>query len=361
MKSILSFLFVLAFIGVRSQNNLVVFSENGEKFFLIVNGVKQNIEAETNVKVTDLIQPTYKAKIVFEDKAKGTVDQTIYFMDGAEPVKNHEFVYAVKVNKKAGYKVRPVSAVSIAETKADPSQTVVHYSTVEPTPSHNNVVTESSNVSVGTNISGSNAGSTNVNVTETTTQTQVQNGTGGGANVGINMNGLGVNINISDNMGGANTTNQTTTTSQTVVTRTSSSGYGAENNTSTSLNTNAPAKTSTKTKSTNALPGYTGATGCAAPMSASEFSALKTSIETKNFEDSKIKIAKQVIDNNCLLSSQVKEIMMIFSFEETRLDLAKYAYGHTYDIGNYYKLNDAFKFEASIDELDQYIKENKTH
>jgi hypothetical protein len=62
-----------------------------------------------------------------------------------------------------------------------------------------------------------------------------------------------------------------------------------------------------------------------------------------------------VIGTNCLLSSQVKEIILLFSFEETRLDFAKYAYGYTFDIGNYYQVNDAFKFESSIDELNTYI------
>ncbi len=89
MKKILSLIFLMSFIGISAQNNLVVFSENGEKFFLIINGVKQNLEAETNVKVTDHIQPNYKAKGVFEDKAEGVVDQNMYFMQGAEPVKNH--------------------------------------------------------------------------------------------------------------------------------------------------------------------------------------------------------------------------------------------------------------------------------
>jgi hypothetical protein len=38
------------------------------------------------------------------------------------------------------------------------------------------------------------------------------------------------------------------------------------------------------------------------------------------------------------------------------LDFAKFAYDHTYDIGNYYKVNDVFSFESSVDELDQYIR-----
>ena len=134
MKKILSLIFLMSFIGISAQNNLVVFSENGEKFFLIINGVKQNLEAETNVKVTDLIQPNYKAKIVFEDKAKGVVDQNIYFMQGGEPVKNHEFVFSVGIKKQGGYKAHPVSTVSSGQQKkSDPEQAFVHYNTIAPT------------------------------------------------------------------------------------------------------------------------------------------------------------------------------------------------------------------------------------
>jgi len=48
--------------------------------------------------------------------------------------------------------------------------------------------------------------------------------------------------------------------------------------------------------------------------------------------------------------------MNTFSFEDTKLEFAKYAYERTYDIGNYYKLNDAFSFESSIEELNEYTQ-----
>ena len=104
------------------------------------------------------------------------------------------------------------------------------------------------------------------------------------------------------------------------------------------------------------LPGYNGPIGCTFPMNDNDFSGVKNSIESKSFEDSKLTIAKQVINSNCLLTTQLKEIMLLFSFEGTRLDFAKYAYGYTYDIGNYYKLNDAFTFESSITDLNRFIK-----
>lgn len=342
MKKILLFATLFAAWVTTAQNNLVVFSENGEKFFLLVNGVKQNITPETNVKVTDLIHPQYKVKVMFEDKAKGIIDQTVYMMDGGENVKNHEFVYNVKMTKKGEYKIRPLSVVAVSESKADPAQTVVHYSTTEPT-SQGNVSSVNTNVqSSGT----SNNMSGNVHVTETTTQTQVNNGAGNAANVGVNINGMGVNISIQDNTGGMNHSSTTTVKSQTIT----SSGTHI---------THAPDHINEEPVANPNTGSVKATSNCTKPISASEFNSVKSSIESKNFEESKIKIAKQVIDANCLSTDQVKQIMLMFNFEETRLDLAKYAYVHTFDPNNYYKLNDAFTFETSIDDLDAYIKSKK--
>ncbi|MBC8487143.1 MAG: DUF4476 domain-containing protein [Bacteroidetes bacterium] len=105
----------------------------------------------------------------------------------------------------------------------------------------------------------------------------------------------------------------------------------------------------------NAVPGYNGPIGCGFPMSDQNFSDVKYSISLKDFEDARLSIAKQVLKSNCLIVSQVKEIMMLFDFEETKIEFAKDAYFHTYDIGNYYQLNDAFEFELSVEELNEYI------
>ena len=83
------------------------------------------------------------------------------------------------------------------------------------------------------------------------------------------------------------------------------------------------------------------------------------SINSKSFETSKLTIAKQIAGSNCLLCKQVKEIMKLFSFESNRLEFAKYAYKYTWDINNYFLLNDAFDFESSIDELNKYIQSRK--
>ncbi|HRY32861.1 MAG TPA: DUF4476 domain-containing protein [Bacteroidales bacterium] len=301
----------------QQKTNLVFFTEQGERFTVILNGIRQNAQAETNVKITDLIAPTYKVKIIFEDAKLGEVDKTLTFNQGTETT------FTVKKNNKGEYVIRWMNEVPIAESRPAPQgQTTVVYTTTPPP-------------ATGT-----------VTHTQTTTTVTGENAPGSGnVNMGININdpSLGVNFNMNVSGGGVTSggSTQTTTTYSTTTTTTSSSG-------------GTPPPTQ-PVQQVYVLPGYNGPVGCPYPISSQDFASVKQSIASKSFEDSKLTIAKQVINTNCLLSSQVKEIMLLFSFEDTRLELAKYAYGYTFDIGNYYKLNDAFTFESSIEELNEYI------
>lgn len=102
-------------------------------------------------------------------------------------------------------------------------------------------------------------------------------------------------------------------------------------------------------------PTYQTHSGCQIPMNDNDFQQAKATIASKNFEDTKLSIAKQIIISQCLLSSQVRQIMQIFNFESTRLEFAKFAYEYVYDPGNYFQVNDAFQFESSVEELNRYI------
>ncbi|WP_196893153.1 DUF4476 domain-containing protein [Aureivirga marina] len=92
------------------------------------------------------------------------------------------------------------------------------------------------------------------------------------------------------------------------------------------------------------------------PMTSSDFDSAKKSIKSKAFSETKIRVAKQIIDYNCFTVSQVGELMKIFSFDDSKLDIAKYAFDKTTDKGNYYKLNDLFSFDSSIEKLQKFIK-----
>jgi hypothetical protein len=332
MKRILVLFAVLFTASLAAQNNtLVVFSENGERFYLILNGLRQNEKPETNVKVNGLNNQNYKAKIIFEQK-KPDFNGTVYLMDGGNTVSNSEFTYAL-INKKGKYKLRYNGFAPIPQAPVTaPNQVVYVFN-----PNGNAVqqTTTSAGISVGGVTIGMGQTTTttngqqvvNPNGTTTTTTTNGQqvinpNGTTtttttsnpDNVNIGVNAGGVGVNVTLPTN--GAVTTTQTTTTT------------------------------------TN---GTVNPNGCYYPMAPGDFSKAKESVSTKTFEDSKLTVAKQILNTNCLSSAQVKEIMQLFTYEETKLDWAKFAYGKTTDRGNYFLLNDAFQYETSITELNNYM------
>jgi|CXWL01.1.fsa_nt_gi hypothetical protein len=305
-------------ILLKAQNDLVVFSEQGERFFVVIDGVRQNAKSETNVKVTQLKQPMVTAKVIFEDKKYPDVDQKIYFMWEGEEKQGWEFTCAV-VKKGEVYKIKQRSCAQVVQAPPPVGQTVVVYSVTPPPLVEVTTTTISNTTTMGTAPMGDNV------------------------NVNMNLGGLGLNMNVNVNDGGMH---QSSTTTMTSSTTTSSSTITS------GMPVDGPVPHAKDP--IYVMPGYNGPHNCNWPMSPGDFESAKSSIESKSFEDSKLTIAKQVLGSNCMLSSQVKDIMTLFDFEKTKLDFAKFAYGKTFDPGNYFKLNDAFEFESSTEELSKY-------
>ena len=316
LYAIVTMLLIGGSAAFAQNSNAIIFSENGEKFTVILNGLRQNEKPETNVKVEGLNADFYKMKIIFEDAALGQNN----FNLSMEPATETTFI--IKKNNKNVYVCRVMSMVPIAQAPpTNSSSTVVTYNPAAAPYTGGETITQ-----------------------QTTTTTTNGTPSGGGVSMGFNMGESGGNFNMNvsgfDQSDGSSVTQQTTT----VTTTTSSSS---------------PAPVYNAPPPPSYLPGYNGPIGCPIPMSPGDFESMKASIASKSFEDSKMTIAKQIMNNNCLLSGQVRDLMGLFTFEEGKLDLAKYAYGRTYDIGNYYKVNDAFTFESSIDDLNGYINSYK--
>ncbi|MCS7075121.1 MAG: DUF4476 domain-containing protein [Bacteroidia bacterium] len=105
------------------------------------------------------------------------------------------------------------------------------------------------------------------------------------------------------------------------------------------------------------IPGYNGPYGCPAPtLNNTAFTQAKQTIASNNFDDTRLTIAKQIIRNNCMLASQVAEIMRLFTFENSKLEIAKFAYSYTCDKGRYYVVNSELRNSSSIQELANYIQ-----
>lgn len=276
--------------GIAQNSNAIFFTENGELFFVIINGLRQNQNPETNVKITGLNPTNYKVKIIFEDKTISPFDKNIFLESGKE------YSYTIK-NKNGTYVLRPYSMVDI-----QPEKTTYSSSNYNPP--------------------GNTSTTTTITQSSSVTSPQPQ-----GAQFSMNVNLGGMNGNLG-------------------VQVSASDGFQQETVTTT---------TTTTTAAHYEMPGYSGPVGCPWPMSDPDFQSARQTISTKSFEDSKLTIAKQIINSNCLFSKQVRELMTLFNFEDSRIDLAKYAYNYTFDKGNYFSINDAFQFESSIDELNSYI------
>jgi flagellar basal body-associated protein FliL len=124
--------------------------------------------------------------------------------------------------------------------------------------------------------------------------------------------------------------------------------------TSGNQNTGKPEAEKTETKPTINTNVDVSSKSCGMDMQ--KYRTAVISISNKSTDDAKLIIARQVADNYCLTSSQIKVIMEQFTSESTKLNFAKHAYVKCDDKNQYYIVNDAFKDESSVDALDKHIK-----
>lgn len=291
---LVSGIFMCAMTFAQTTAILTIFSEDGHKFFLILNGQRQNDRAETNIRVQNLTQSFYSAKIIFEDQSLGEISKNITVNGGMDNAPG-DVTYKIKEGK-------------------DGKQVLRYYSFNPITPNAPPVQPDG--------VAVYNSGVTTP-VSTTVTQTTITETTGTNANV--NVNGMGVNMNVSVPANGT-VVQQTTTTT---TTTSSSSGSSLP-----------PAGRS------SACDGY--------PMAPGDYQSAKSTVEQASFEDSKLSTAKEIAGANCLYAAQVAEICRLFGFENTKLTFAKYAYKRCIDPQNYFKVNNVFDFDASKTELSRY-------
>lgn len=90
-------------------------------------------------------------------------------------------------------------------------------------------------------------------------------------------------------------------------------------------------------------------------MDSRDFDAARQTIRNTSFDETKLSTAKGIVSTNFLTSDQVLDLCQLFSFEQTKLEFAKFAYARTVDPGNYFKVNSAFNFSSTTDELNKYL------
>ena len=102
--------------------------------------------------------------------------------------------------------------------------------------------------------------------------------------------------------------------------------------------------------------GYNGNSAYGRTISNEDFFAAERVMERENFDDARLLYSKRLVDDNYLCSEQVKELARFFSFDNKRLDFAKYAYNRTTDKNNFSVVCNAFSSGYSRDQLMNFIK-----
>ena len=92
-------------------------------------------------------------------------------------------------------------------------------------------------------------------------------------------------------------------------------------------------------------------------MDFNSFNQLKQTLNNEPYDNTRLVIAKQTISMNKFNSQQAKDLVMLFTYESGKLEIAKYLYGNTIDKNNYLVVYDAFTYSSSKEELAKYIQQ----
>ena len=191
MKQLFTLLFCALGSLLFAQSNFTVFNNDGQQFFVIMNGIKQNSVPQTNVSVSGVKNGGYSVKVIFADGKTPDINKN-FMIDSPMDITTRV------VFKKGQGKLQLVSMVPTAGTVVNGAviyrqDNNVIYSDAPvvnvQTPPTNTTITTTQ--TIPSNVNG------NVQVNETQTQTQTNMNTSN-----QNMNGnVNMNVGISGNVG----------------------------------------------------------------------------------------------------------------------------------------------------------------
>ena len=369
------FLLFIAFISALSsmaqgQGDITIYSNSGDKFYVILNGIRQNNQPQTNVKVTGLTNPWYSCKVIAADQS--------FELEKNVGVKFDTLITYRILEKRGKYKMRFYTQASLGtSTAVDPNQTIVTYHATE-TPTNNE------NTQVNNTLASSNTTTTvtTTTINNTNQGTKVdQNGNvineSINMNVNIGENGFSTNVNITENGQRDPNMNTNISTSETITTNTSSNSNTINGTTSyeeitttTSSTTNNGQttyyeETTTVTSSNGGNTAttidhgdhlhYVDAHNNSCVTSDAEVDQLVKQIENEVFPDDQLRVAKLAAQNKCFSTAQIKKVTNAFNHDGEKLGFLKAAYDNCPDNSNYYQLMDLLTFSSDKEELEKFI------
>jgi len=384
----LAFCFCIISSCIFGQSNFTVFNNNGQAFYVILNGVKQNSLPQTNVVVSGLVNSAYSVKLIFSDGKTADIDKN-FFIDSPSDITTRivfkkgkgklqlisqtptvgastgETVINYRPDNNASFSDGSVgigfignSTTTTVVTETTTQQTGNGSVNIQATPTPTN--SSNGNVGINVNVNGQAMGG-NVNITNTATpangaagiQMNIVDSTSGqnmGVNMSININGqvidpnaqintnvvVPANVTISGNTP-ANTNSATViTTTTTTTTNSSNSSINSSNNVVT--NTSSPNNSNIN---------------CSRTLN--NTAVFIEELKDQSFEDDRVEALQLALVNMCLYAADAEKIMPLFTFDANQLTVAKFMSDRLVDKENASSLAKHFSFDSTKMEYRKYI------
>ena len=417
MKKITTLLLLFLAFVANSQSNLTIFNNNGQQFYVIFNGIKQNSVPMTNVSVAAIKNGAYSVKLIFSDGKTPDIDKN-FMLD--EP----KDITARVILKKGKLKLQLISSIPTkgALTEGDfviyrPNNTAVYSDAIS---GNQTVTTQETTTITTTNSTNGNAVNTSNNSQGTTGNATIQqnssnqNATGQNGSVTIQVNGgatgqqsgqagqVGMNITVNGGTTGQQTeqvgmnvtVNGGTTGQQTEqvgmnvtinsqdpnlqngavntsvnvngtgITNASNVGTTVTQTTTTTVTTNGTTvntnsnqqniNSTTVPVTTNSSNTNGNTTFCAKTLG--DVTAFVEDINSMTFDDDKKELILKDLKNHCLTAAQTYKIMETLTFEADRLEIAKYLFDRMLDKENGKILLPLFTFDSTKMEFREYMR-----
>lgn len=406
MKLITSILFSFVSLIVVSQSNLTIFNNSGQQFYAILNGIKQNSQPQTNVYISGIKNGGYSLKIIFADGKTADVDKNLFIESPSDITTRITF-------KKGKGKLQLVSLVATEGVVTPgavvyrPSDASVYSDAVVQTTTVQTTTTQTTNAATNTNVQAPINGNVNVNTTGMNQTQSTQNGntnfnmnvSGNGmdpnmqngsvgisinvsgmdpnmqnGNMGVNMNVTGMdqqqvnsnaNVNMNVNATGMQTQNtsgtngnvqlnvnangmntQQTTGQMTITTTTTTATTGGNVNVQTNNQQN-QVNTQSNVNTSGAL--------IACNRTLNNLPTFLEELKDQSFEDDRVEAVKLALKNTCLTTDQAGKIIELYTFDENKLEVAKFLSDRLIDRENATSLAKFMTFDSSKMEYRKYV------
>ncbi len=392
MKTILLFSLLLTFSALHAQSNLSIFNNNGQSFYVVLNGIRQNSKPETNVQVAQIKNGSYAVKVIFADGKTPDIDKN--FMIDAPYDITTRIVFKKGKGKLQLMGMEPTQGVIQEAVVYRPTDAAVYSdatTTIQTMPA-------SGSTTIQTTGTGNTAGiNMNVNVSETpnttiqtsntntTTTTTTTTGSIPDENVNLNMNlslgGVNVNLNANASATGSGTglgsgvsvtetttSSSTTTTSSSSMTTTGSNGAvnQGSNQVSANIQLNGNSQVAQNQQNQQNVQHQQVITQVQqAPLSnrvnctktMNRLEAFKVEMQDQSFEEDRLEALQLAMKSTCLTTAQAEQLIDLFTFDENRLEVAKYLSDRLTDRDNAGALTKKLTFDSSKMEYRRYISE----